>query len=339
MPQLCSMPIGRTVRGWLGLNVPEPAVMQASPGVPLAVCECNAWRGFMVEVLYPDATRISVEPGDQLSRLVSAVPASARGVLVHLNASTTRGFIADPEGLRAKLAQRGQRVLNLDADDVRKSTLHAQCEALGLASVRATAVGPEDERVIVKTVLNYGGGPERGLRDRWGERAASLTSGIHETMQGSKDYIVCRRDQVPASTWSDPSLVVERFVENPEGLIFRAYQVGPAAVVSAVWVAGDIKKLSVGIRRRLNYFFWTVDSGETVAMGPTTAQAREVARVTREIAGAMHFDFVAADCVMDSGGTIYITDVNKTPYWGEPRQSPVLAHVRHGFDAAIGDFT
>src|SRR5579862_3111492 len=221
LPQFCPMPIGRTVRGWLGLSVPEPPVMQASPGVPVAICECNAWRGFMVEVLYPDAARIGVEPGDRASRLLSAIPAAARGVLMHLNASATAGFIDDPKALDVGLAQRGQRVLNLYGDDVRKATLHARCEALGLGSLRATTEGPPDERLIVKTSLNFGGGPERGLQERWGERAAALTRGINDAMRSSADYRVYRREEVPSAAWSDPSLVVERFVENPEGLHFR----------------------------------------------------------------------------------------------------------------------
>lgn len=317
------------LRRWLG-RAPEP-VLQASPAERVAICEYNGWHGFMLEVLYPNAIRVSVAPGDAATRLVDAIPDSVRGVLVNLNASLTRGFIATETEFAAALAERGQRVFNLEAVDIRKSTLHACAQAFGVPSARAAGNGPDHERLIVKSTLNHGGAPERILRERWGDRATSFIEGL---LVEPTEYAVLRRDHVPEATWTDPALVVERFIENPEGIFLRVYVVGPAAVVSVVWVNGDIKKLSTRMRRRHNFYYW-----DQTPLGPTTARAEHALTATRRMALALHIDFLGADCVTDADGAVVVVNVNKTPYWGHPRQSPILAHLRHGFDALVGDFT
>ena len=257
----------------------------------------------MVEVLYPDALRVGVTPGQRAEEVLAAIPARMRGVLMHLNASVTRGFIESESELGAALAQRGQPVLNLGAVDVRKSTLHACCARLGLPSAKANREGPPAERLIVKTVLNFGGRPERTMVARWGARASPFTGGVSEAVMGHPEYLVGTRAELPSVVWSDPTLVVERFFENPEGLFFRVYVVGPAGVVSAVWVDGDVKKLSVNIRRRHNYYFWTPASGEPVALGPSADDALRALMDTRRVAQALDVDFLGADCVMDGTAT------------------------------------
>jgi hypothetical protein len=327
------------MRGRLRHQQTDAPVLQESPPEPVVVCEYDAWHGFMIEVLYPNAARVSVAPCDPASRILRAIPPSARGVIMHLNASVTRGFVDSEDELRTGLVGRGQRVLNLAAVDVRKSAVHGAYATLGLRSARAEREGPPAERLIVKTTLNYGGGPERAMQERWRDRAAPFTAAVSGAVRGHLDYRVATRTELAESVWSDPSLVVERFVENPEGLFFRVYIAGPAAVVSTVWTDGEIKKLSTGIRRRHNYFSWMLGTGETIAIGPASTHAERTLAATRQIAGVLGLDFLGGDCVMDAQGQVFVVDVNKTPYWGEPRQSPILAHLRHGFNAMIGDFT
>jgi hypothetical protein len=204
------------------------------PRVPVAVCESEGWFGFMVEVLYPSAHRVQLAPGDGVSRLLSRIPPSTRAVLFNVNLSHTTDFVEADAAWPIP-------ALNATATDVRKRTIHTRAAALGLPTARATESGPPDERVIVKTTLNYAGKPERLMRERWGDRAARYTMDLGDTTE----YVICRRDHVSAATWADPSLVVERYITNPDGLFIRAYVVGPAAVVTLAWAAGDIKKLSL----------------------------------------------------------------------------------------------
>ena len=333
------MSLRSNVRRWFASAPKEAAVLQETPPGPVAVCESNAWHGFMVEVLFPHAIRISVAPGEPASRLLEVVPSTVPGVIIHLTASFTRGYIDTEQELLAGLVHRGQRVLNLGAVDVRKSTLQTCSAKLGAPSSRADREGFGHERLIVKTTLNYGGHPERTLREQWGERAAAFTANVSDAITGHLGYLVTTRAQVPPTVWDDPSLIVERFIENPEGAFFRVYAAGPAGVVSMVWVDGDVKKLSTAIRRRYNYYYWTLPSGETVTLGPSNDRALRALTTTRRIAGALEMDFVGADCMIDDEDNIVVVDVNKTPYWGEPRLSPILSHLRHGFNALIGAFT
>jgi len=293
------------------------------PSAPVAVCESEGWFGFMVEVLYPTAHRIALAPGDPVSQILAGIPPSTRAVLFNVNLSHTTGFVEQD-------APWPFPVLNVGATDVRKRTIHTRAAALGLATARAAESGPPNERLIVKTTLNYAGKPERLIRERWGSRAARFTSDISDRVE----YVICRRDEVPETTWADPSLVVERYVTNPDGLFIRAYVVGPAAVVTLAWAAGDIKKLSLPQSDRRDYYFW-----DSTPLGPASEIAARALATARPLASALGVDFCGVDCAVDTDGTIIPVDVNKTPYWGHPRQSPVLAHLRHGFNALIGDFT
>lgn len=293
------------------------------PRANVAVCESEGWFGFMVEVLYPTAQRITLAPGDPVSGVLASLTSSTRGVLVNVNLSHMDGFLAQD-------ARWPLPVLNLTATDVRKATIHARAASLGLPTARATQAGPSDERVIVKTTLNYAGKPERLMLERWGDRARPFAREVSDRVE----YVICRREDVPTATWTDPSLVVERYITNPEGLFIRAYVVGPAAVVTLAWAESDIKKLSLPQSDRRDYYFW-----DTTPIGPASEVALRALNVARPLATALGADFCGVDCAVDADGVIIPVDVNKTPYWGHPRQSPVLAHLRHGFNALIGDFT
>ncbi len=320
------MPIPDAVRRLLGL-APRQRWPIDPPKAPVAVAEFDGWHGFMVEVLFPDAYRIQLSPGDHTSRILSALPRSARALLLNINVSLTTGFLdADAEWT-------GIPVLNARATDVRKRTLHACAASLGLPSAHASVTGPPDERLIIKTTLNYGGKPERLLRERFGERAARFTTDVSDTMQSTLDYRICRRADVPSAAWTDPSLVVERYITNPDGLFIRSYVVGSAAVVTLAYSTAEIKKLSLPFRDRRDHYYWN-----NAPLGPTSDIATCALAVTRRLAAGLGADFCGIDCAVDANGVIVPVDVNKTPYWGHPRQSPVLAHLRHGFNTLIGDF-
>jgi hypothetical protein len=229
-------------------NMLAPAVRHGHSTHGITVWECNAWRGYMIEVMYPDATRVRVRPGARAEHLLRTLPADTRAVVLHIDASVTTDVLVDDAGLRAALAARGVAAVNVGATDIRKATIHARCAELGVTSARASHDGPADERVIIKTTLNAGGAPERKLA-RWaGRPAESLTADVSDLIRGPFDYRICRRAEVPPAVWADPRLVVERFVDNPAGAFFRVYVVGPAGVVSEARADRDIKKLSMPIR-------------------------------------------------------------------------------------------
>jgi len=319
---------------WVRSSTTYRRVVRHLQTSPLVVCEYNAWRRYTIEEIRPDALRIALRPGEIGDRVLLGIPPSTRAVLVHINASRTAGFISGEAALWASLRNGGVTLLNVLATDIRKRTIQEHCEALGLPSARAARDGPEDERLIIKTNLNYGGGPERDLTRILGRRAERFTGVLTATSIRPPHYTVCRRHEVPLASWDDPALVVERFIENPDGVFFRVYVVGPATCVGEAWSDYDIKKLSLPVRARVNHFYWTSGAGD-VAAGPTTATVARVVAVTRRVCGALGVDFGAADCVMGSDGTIVVVDVNKTPYWGADVLPDVIAHLRRGLDHVL----
>ena len=194
---------------------------------------------------------------------------------MNVNLSQTRNFI-DPDVPWPIPA------LNINATDVEESgrSTHARPRRWSADGrrERVLRVQPSWSVVIVKTTLNYAGKPERIMRERCqGSRAAPV---LRLTVSDRVEYVVCRRDEVPARTWTDPSLVVERYITNPDGLFIRAYIVGPAAVVTLAWAASDIKKLSLPQSDRRDYYFWdtTRDRPDVRGRGPARfATARPLA--------------------------------------------------------------
>jgi hypothetical protein len=322
------------VIAWARTSTLYRRVVRRLRASPLVVCEYNAWHRYTIQELRPDALRILLRPGETGNRVLRGVPHTARAMLMHLNASRTDGFISDANALWTSLRDRGVTLVNSEATDIRKRTIQERCEGLGLPSARAGREGPEGERLVVKTNLNYGGGPERDLVRTLKQRAVSFTGTLTATSIGSTHYMVCRRSDVPPSLWDDTALVIERFIENPDGVFFRVYVVGPATCVSEVWSDYDIKKLSLPVRARVNHFYWTADSGSVAATAPNETVARVVA-LTRQVCHVLGVDFGAADCVMGADGSLFVVDVNKTPYWGNDVRPDVIAHLRHGLDSFL----
>ena len=302
------------------------------PG-PVAVCECNAWDRFLVKELSPTAVRIPIIPGESARRVAAAIAPSARVFIVHVDASRTDGILDGDVGLFERLETQGITTINAQATDVRKRTLHERCAERGLSSAVATRDGPPDERLIIKTNLNAAGAPERRLVNRV-RQSDRFKVDLSDTLADTQGYLVCTRSEISERTWSDPTLVVERYLENPEGLFYRVYSLGPAAVVATICTDLLIKKLSTRASRREYHFFWSA-AGEDIPLSEPPEEARRALSVARRAAAAMHADFHATDCVMGADGTILPIDVNKTPFWGGATRPGVIEHLRLGLEYLV----
>jgi hypothetical protein len=300
------------------------------PG-PVAVCECNAWDNFMIRALCPDAIRVPITPGEPAARVLAAITRSARVVLMHIDASCTDGFLEREASLFDRLAERGVVTLNTQATDVRKRTLHERCAAHGLRSAAASRDGPADERVIIKTNLNSAGVPERRLAALGGAVSDRFARELNHDIRDPEGYRICRRADVSDAAWLDPTLAIERYIENAQGTFYRIFAVGPATVVAQIWTDLEIKKLLSRAHRREYFFFWTV-AGEHIALGDVTEEAVRAVHVARRAATAMQTEFHGTDCVMDADGSIVPIDVNKTPYWGNAVRPGLLEHLRLGLE-------
>ena len=313
----------------------RPGLPDGSPNVEpktgrqVAVLEWAAWGGFLLPNLLGDTGfRIATDPFRPFPEAdFETVCRRAAAVCFHINLSLRRRLPLDIEALTVRFVKRGLHVVNGGALDIRKSVLHAHLEAIGLPSARATKNGAPDEMLFLKTELNYGGELERRL-------PADLLSetGLGELVStdlGPYSYrSVCRRD-VPESAWADPSLVVEKFVTNPEGSFFRAYFCGRQIIIVKAFAHGAIKKL-VDDPRDTNF----VSDLEYLRDGsdglPLSARLKRdvVTFVDRTPA-----DFGCIDIVHDGRDRHFVVDLNLTPYAGSSRRNTnadLNAYLRRG---------
>jgi hypothetical protein len=264
-------------------------------------------------------------------RVLSRISRQTDWFLFHLPLTQTHQIPRGRADLCVELEERGIAVLNARTTDISKRTLQDTCSALGLPTVAAGSLGDPDEQLIVKSNRNFGGVGEENLTRRQ-RRSLSLPA-REEFRFGPDAYrILCRKD-VAASLFADPAVAVERYVENREDVILRAYVVGRRVVLSEYRCTDRIKKMANAEHLRnhlisLSGSLAALDSPmDSAGAGLGERASRQVARFCAE-AG---FDFGAMDLCVDDSGECYIIDTNSTPFWGVGLRRPRwFAHLHEG---------
>jgi hypothetical protein len=278
----------------------------------VAVLEWRAWDGFLLaHVLGDEAVRIETDPFSEFpSAEFDRVCDSFTTVCFQINLSVRHRLPLGIRELTNRCVDRGVHVVNGVVQDIRKSTLHAHLDAIGLASPKASPSGPADEILFVKTNLNYGGELERWLP------AEDITAGGLEHLVsndiGAYRYRTRERGMIEESLWTDPSVVIEKYVTNPENSFFRVYFSGKQVIIVNAFAPGVIKKLS-GDPRDTNF----VTDLEHLKAG--TDQLAISATLKRDVATFVEntpVEFGCIDIVHDGHDQHYIIDLNLTPYAG-----------------------
>jgi len=123
--------------------------------------------------------------------------------------------------------------------------------------------------------------------------------------------------------WSDPAIVVERYVTNSEDSFYRVYFSGKQVIIVEAFAPRIIKKLS-GDPRDTNY----VTDLEHLKAG--TADHLELnANLKRTVATFVEntpVEFGSIDIVHDGQDNHYIIDLNLTPYAGTRTHDPFLTN-------------
>ena len=278
----------------------------------IAVLEWRARRGFLLaHVLGDDAVWIETDPfsafpAEQFDRISDSFDI----VCFQINLSVRSRLPIGIRELTNRLVERGVYVVNGVVQDIRKSTLHAHLDAIGLPSLKALPSGPADEILFVKTDLNYGGDLERWLPP---ENIAAV--GFEDLIAsdfGAYHYSTVRRESARETSWTDPAIVIEKYISNSEHSFFRVYFSGEQVVIVKAFAPGIIKKLS-NDARDTNF----VTDLEHLNAGtdnlPISATLKtDVARFIENTP----VDFGCIDMVHDGHDHHYIVDLNLTPYAG-----------------------
>jgi hypothetical protein len=292
---------------------------QAAAGT-VAVLEWRAWEGFLLaHVLGREAVRIETDPFSELPPAqFDRICDSFTTVCFQINLSVRGRLPLRIRDLTNRFAERGVHVVNGLVQDIRKSTLHAHLEAIGLPSPKAALSGSSDEILFVKTDLNYGGELER-----WLPPESIAAGGLEHLVApdfGAYHYKTVARGKLQEDIWTDPSIVVEKYVSNTENSFYRAYFSGKQVIIVKAFSPGIIKKLSSD-PRDTNF----VTDLEHLVAG--TDELRISATLKRDVATFVEntpVEFGCIDIVHDGHGKHYIVDLNLTPYAGKRKHDAFL---------------
>ena len=175
-------------------------------GGTVAVLEWQAWKGFLIaHVLGAEAVRIETDPFHEFpSAEFDRICDSATTVCFQINLSVRRRLPLRIRELTSRFLERGVYVVNGLVQDVRKSTLHAHLEAIGLASpkaapVRFTLTKFCSSRPTLTTAANWKGGCRR---------RASPPAALQHLVSaevGAYRYKTVKRGKLHEGVWHGPS--------------------------------------------------------------------------------------------------------------------------------------
>jgi hypothetical protein len=286
----------------------------------VAVLEWRAWDGFLLShVLGENALRIETDPFSEFPATeFDRICDSCASVCFQINLSV-RGQLPLPiRDLTNRFGERGVHVVNGLVQDIRKSTLHAHLEAIGLRSLKAAPSGSANELLFVKTNLNYGGELERWLPRK--NIAAARFEHLISPDIGAYHYRIAKRGELPAELWTDPAIVIEKYVNNRKNSFYRAYFSGKQIIIVECFSPGVIKKMS-GDPRDTNF----VTDLEHLQAGTDCLELS--AALKRDVATFVErtpVEFGCVDIVHDGRDNHYVIDLNLTPYAGNRPYDPYL---------------
>jgi hypothetical protein len=293
----------------------------------VAVLEWQAWDGFLLtHVLGDHALRIPTDPFREFpSEQFDRVCDSFTTVCFQINLSVRGRLPLRIRDLTNRFVERGVYVVNGLVQDIRKSTLHAHLEAIGLSSLKAAPCGDSDELLFVKTALNYGGELERWLPPE--SMAAAGVESLISTEIGAYRYKTVQRGMLQEDIWMDPAIVVEKYVTNVENSFYRVYFSGKQVIIVHAFAPGIIKKLSSD-PRDTNFVtdLEHLKAGED-ELPISAALKRDVATFVEHTP----MEFGCIDMVHDGRDHHYIVDLNLTPYAGNrAHDSELIEFLRQG---------
>ncbi len=294
----------------------------------MEIYEWNAWDGYMLPKLLPEAARVAADPGDSPSDLAAKFSPGIDVVAFHLNCSITSRFPPCRDLFVRMLHEQGTLTLNAGVTDLTKRTLQETLRLAGLPSVgTARGQGAPDEKLIVKTNLNYGAEAERKLSPS--QRQHLNLPPISSSIKSSKRYRVVPRRKIPDAWWDWQSLAIERYVDNKEDQIMRVYFAGRHVFAVTLESERAIKKFSSGriVRESLSDL-------DTFSRAAHPALPQAFQREFISLISHLKIDFGAIDAITAGDGTTYIIDVNATSY-GRALHAQALEHLRAGLVATI----
>lgn len=294
-----------------------------------AIYEWNAWWQFKLVRAVPEAFQLTARPGEHAQHVLDRCPPSTTAFAFHLNATFSGKFPHDRDALIAGLEARGIVPINSAVTDISKRWVQAQCAASGLPVTTATRDGDPGERLIVKTDHNYGGHSDRLLAPD--ELVALSAPSPSTVVLHPHAYPVLARRDVPGAWWTDPTLAIERYVENRLNRIYRVSFAGRRFDVLRLVNTNVLKKVDDSVERVA-----MICGRDDLARGVVPGVEPQVGNAVARFVEATKMDFGGMDVMADDAGRAYILDVNATPY-GATNSLRRLLSIRRGLFEIVAE--
>ena len=256
-------------------------------------------RGYFIDGLAPDAGYLPAFAGDTCEEVLERLQDVRETFLFHLDCTFTTNFPAGRLELLAELSRMGVQVLNGYVTNISKKYIQQfNCDH-GFPDVSVAESGDPDEMLIVKSNYNSFGRTELRL-SKWGQDVLGFKQ--PEIPSVGLEYRVIPRSHVDPADWSNPALVCERFVTNPDGIWYRVSVRRPKIVIRQFRCSNAIKRPS---KSTVDRIFW---------LGGAPSISSGVEALVWRFVEAFQLDFGAIDVVTDEHGVATVIDVNHTPF-------------------------
>jgi hypothetical protein len=271
-------------------------------------------KGYLLAELLPDAVLL---PLDQ-----APIANKFKMIIFHTDLTVSSNHPTWRSSFSWKSASTGAVVWNACATNISKRRIHRAVSALGMPSLQVSGELVLDTHVIVKSNQNCGGIAESRLAG-----TVSKPTRVHQ-VAGTKNYIVCELREVDRDLKQHVQVVIERYVENAQGIFFRVYRAGVRFVVCQAESKNQIKQMGFG-NPRISAFFPTLDYKPDCEI-----EFLEAARQASLISSELGLQFGTVDLVMDDTNVLYVCDVNSTPFW-EESEKDIELFLRDGIRAEL----
>jgi hypothetical protein len=262
---------------------------------------------FLLHSIVPEATVIEGTVNDRVEDIVARMPDDAACFHFHLNCTVTERFPTTRGELIQQLRAKDIVPINEGLTDTSKRAIQRKCAELGLNTTAAAPEGDEDELIIVKTDLNFGGDSEWALSSD--ERSTlGIVAGSDIIWKPDHYRVVPRRDVDP-SWWTDPSLVCEKYISNRDNRWYRANFFFSHLVLRELFSESQIKKVG----QSTMVAKWNIDIDDLEGGKSNGDYPALLVDALIRFARGFAADFAAVDVMVNDDADPFIIDVNTTP--------------------------
>lgn len=277
----------------------------------IAIYQWLSGSQYLIRRLLPAVRIIDAAVDQPAEETLALLTDEVKIFFFHLNCTVTSRFPRERDLLIEELQDRDVTLINHRVTDVSKKEIQRHLRALGLGVTLADREGPPDERLMVKSNLNFAGASERYLSDADRDFLGVGTgSGL---IWNPYHYLVRRREEVKDSWWHDENLAIERFVDNSKGLWYRAYLMWNRVVLCLMSNEYEVKKVGESRLEKM----WQIDlssASQSYVAGESAAVIDDVVTFR----DALCLDYGSIDIVIDEEHRPFIIDVNPTPAYNHP---------------------